>query len=85
MKYSHIPLGAKVNVVWADHFSTDPHTGYDLEEISNLSKPCIRETPGFFILEKRQTITIADTKEDDGTFTELTVFMKKSVIRIEEL
>lgn len=83
-KYAVVPP-RKVNVVWADHFGLEINEPYELEEIEERLKPCIRETIGYLVAENRRVIAVAGTKEEDGTWTEVNFFMKRCVMKIEEL
>lgn len=76
----------RVTVTWADHYS-DYEQGYSLEDIEKLVKtPCIRKSTGYLLPTKnKRQIAIAGTIDDDNTFCEIFICMKKAIIEIEYL
>lgn len=69
-----------IEVVWADHYS-DFEDGFNDEDIQKLiAKPAIRKSSGYLVGENRRQIAIAGTVEEDGTYSEVFVCMKKCII-----
>ena len=73
-----------VVVEWADHYS-NYEDGFSQDDITKmLNKLCIRKTVGYLVGENKRQIAIAGTAEEDGTFSEVFICMKKAIISITE-
>lgn len=75
----------RITVTWADHHITPTNEVISLEELQSYLEPSVRETTGYLVAETRRVLAVAGTVEDDGSFCEVNVLMKKAVLRKEIL
>ena len=71
--------GEHIEIHWKDHFFVNDTL--TLEEVKDrISKPIIRKTRGYYIMQDKHTICIASTIEDDNSYTECNFLLKKDII-----
>lgn len=75
----------KMTVQWADHHMTETNQEITPEEIQDYMEPCIRETTGYLVCETRRTIALAGTIEENGSFCDVNILMKRAIIHKEML
>ena len=64
---------------WKDHFFVSDNIS--LAEVKErLAKPVIRKTKGNYVAQDRNTIAIASTEDDDGTWAETNFILKKDIV-----
>lgn len=69
-----------IEVEWADHYS-EFDDGHTLDEVIEMvNTPCVRQSSGYLIAENKRQIAIAGTVEEDGTYSEIFVCMKRSIL-----
>lgn len=76
---SRLKRGDNIEVHWKDHFFVEENMSID-EVKDRIKHPIIRKTKGHFVAQDRDTIAIASTIEDDGSFTETNFLLKKDII-----
>lgn len=70
-----------ITVKWYDHWSTAVNEPYTREEVEAMARRVVRETSGYLVYEDRFVIGVAGTLEEDETMTEISFFMKRSILK----
>lgn len=75
----------KITVTWADHHATPINEEITPDSIHDWMEPSIRETTGYLVCETKRTLAVAGTIEENGSFCDVTVLMKRAVLNLEKL